>query len=47
MKVGDRFPVDELGLPETNGPLVVWFYPKAGTEGCTLEAREFNRRYDA
>ena len=43
MQVGDRFPVEELGLPERQGPLVVWFYPKAGTEGCTLEAREFNR----
>ena len=46
MQIGERFPVDELGLPEADGPLVVWFYPKAGTEGCTLEAREFNRRYD-
>lgn len=46
MKVGDRFPVDELGLPETDGPLVVYFYPRAGTPGCTLEAHEFNRRYD-
>jgi thioredoxin-dependent peroxiredoxin len=44
--VGDRFPVEELGLPERQGPLVVWFYPKAGTEGCTLEAREFNRHLD-
>jgi thioredoxin-dependent peroxiredoxin len=43
MQVGDRFPVDELGLAKQQGPLVVWFYPKAGTEGCTLEAREFNR----
>jgi thioredoxin-dependent peroxiredoxin len=46
VQVGDRFPLDELGLPEKNGPLVVWFYPKAGTEGCTLEAREFNRHLD-
>jgi peroxiredoxin Q/BCP len=46
MKVGDTFPVDALGLPETDGPLVVYFYPRAGTPGCTLEAREFNRRYD-
>jgi peroxiredoxin Q/BCP len=46
VQIGERFPVDELGLPEADGPLVVWFYPKAGTEGCTLEAREFNRRYD-
>jgi thioredoxin-dependent peroxiredoxin len=46
VQVGDRFPVEELGLPERDGPLVVWFYPKAGTEGCTLEAREFNRQLD-
>jgi peroxiredoxin Q/BCP len=44
MQVGDRFPVEELGLPERNGPLVVYFYPRAGTAGCTLEAHEFNRR---
>jgi thioredoxin-dependent peroxiredoxin len=43
MQVGDRFPVEELGLPERNGPLVVYFYPQAGTAGCTLEAHEFNR----
>lgn len=45
MQVGDRFPLDELGLPERNGPLVVYFYPQAGTAGCTLEAHEFNRHY--
>ena len=43
MQVGDRFPVEELGLPKRNGPLVVYFYPQAGTAGCTLEAHEFNR----
>jgi thioredoxin-dependent peroxiredoxin len=47
VQVGDRFPVDELGLPEADGRLVVYFYPKAGTPGCTLEAHEFNRRYDS
>lgn len=46
MQVGDRFPVDELGLPDRNGPLIVYFYPKAGTPGCTVEAQEFNRNYD-
>jgi hypothetical protein len=29
MQVGDRFPVEELGLGERNGPLVVYFYPQA------------------
>jgi peroxiredoxin len=43
MLVGDAFPLDELGLPERNGPVIVYFYPQAGTPGCTLEAREFNR----
>jgi thioredoxin-dependent peroxiredoxin len=46
MKAGDRFPVEELGLAKVDGPLVVFFYPRAGTEGCTLEATEFNRNYD-
>jgi thioredoxin-dependent peroxiredoxin len=43
MQVGDRFPVEELDLPERNGRLVIYFYPQAGTPGCTLEAHEFNR----
>ncbi len=46
MQVGDRFPVDELALPDGKGPLIVYFYPRAGTPGCTVEAQEFNRRYD-
>lgn len=44
MQVGDQFPLEELGLSAGGGPVVVYFYPKAGTEGCTLEAHEFNRR---
>jgi thioredoxin-dependent peroxiredoxin len=44
--VGERFPVEELGLPEGNGRMVVWFYPKAATPGCSLEAAEFNRHLD-
>lgn len=27
--------------------LVLYFYPKAGTEGCTLEAHDFNRLRDS
>src|SRR2546425_115498 len=26
--------------------VVLYFYPKDGTPGCTLEARAFQRRYD-
>ena len=46
MNVGDRFPVEDLGLPERDGRMVVWFYPKAATPGCSLEAAEFNRHLD-
>ena len=46
MQVGDRFPVDELGLRDGDGPVIVYFYPRAATPGCTVEANEFNRRYD-
>ena len=45
MQVGERFPLEELGLKAGDGPVVVYFYPRAGTEGCTLEAHEFNRSY--
>jgi thioredoxin-dependent peroxiredoxin len=46
VNVGERFPIEELGLPEGDGRMVVWFYPKAGTKGCSLEAAEFNRHLD-
>jgi peroxiredoxin Q/BCP len=45
VQVGDRFPLEQLGLSAGDGPAVVYFYPRAGTEGCTLEAHEFNRSY--
>jgi peroxiredoxin Q/BCP len=45
MEVGDRFPIEEVGLSRGDGPAVVYFYAKAGTDGCTLEAHEFNRSY--
>ena len=45
MQVGERFPLEELGLQTGDGPVVVYFYPRAGTPGCTLEAHEFNRSY--
>lgn len=28
-------------------PVVLYFYPKSGTAGCTLEANEFARQYPA
>jgi peroxiredoxin Q/BCP len=48
---GDRFPLGALatvldhehGGFELSGPAVVYFYPKDGTETCTLQAAEFNR----
>jgi peroxiredoxin len=45
LQVGERFPLEELGLSAGDGSVIVCFYPKAGTEGCTLEADEFNRSY--
>jgi peroxiredoxin Q/BCP len=51
VKVGDRFPVRELvasdgqrlDLEALAGPAVVYFYPADNTEGCTIQAVEFNR----
>ena len=45
VQVGERFPLEDLGLSAEDGPVVVYFYPRAGTDGCTLEADEFNRSY--
>jgi peroxiredoxin Q/BCP len=55
VKVGDKFPVSELtasdgrhlDLGSLAGPAVVYFYPADGTDGCTLQAVEFNRAVDA
>jgi peroxiredoxin Q/BCP len=54
VKVGDKFPVSELvasdgrrlDLDALAGPAVVYFYPQDGTDGCTLQAVEFNRAVD-
>jgi peroxiredoxin Q/BCP len=54
VKVGDKFPVSELvasdgrrlDLGSLSGPAVVYFYPADGTDGCTLQAVEFNRAVD-
>lgn len=56
MKTGDRLPA--LTLPATGGSdfplaarkgrkLVVYFYPRDDTPGCTLEGREFAALHDA
>lgn len=50
-------PAPDFALPADTGEtvtlascagrkLVLYFYPKAGTPGCTLEAHDFNRLYD-
>ncbi len=54
VKVGDKFPVSELvasdgrrlDLGSLPGPAVVYFYPADSTDGCTLQAVEFNRAVD-
>ena len=54
VKVGDKFPVGELvatdgrrlDLDALAGPAVVYFYPADGTDGCTLQAVQFNRAVD-
>ena len=54
VKVGDKFPVSELvasdgrrlDLDALAGPAVVYFYPQDSTDGCTLQAVEFNRAVD-
>ena len=45
LEAGDQFPVEKLPVrPE--GPAVIYFYAAASTPGCSLEAKEFNDRYD-
>jgi peroxiredoxin Q/BCP len=54
VKVGDKFPVSELvasdgqrlDLESLSGPAVVYFYPADNTDGCTLQALEFNRAFE-
>ena len=40
---GDR----QVSLPITGKKLVIYFYPKDDTPGCTTEAIEFTAKYDA
>lgn len=54
MKIGDQIPdltlldsaKKEISLKGLKGPLVVYFYPKDETPGCTREACEFRDRYE-
>ncbi len=54
LTVGDAAPEFELedhrgetaALRERDGPVVVYFYPRADTPGCTTEACGFRDRYD-
>ncbi len=54
MKVGDKIPefslFDQNGIERTNKklktPLVLFFYPKDDTPGCTIEVCGFRDKYD-
>ncbi len=54
MKIGDKIPSfslkDQNGntrtTDEINKPLVLFFYPKDDTPGCTIEACGFRDKYD-
>ena len=49
MNIGDKIPVltledadgAKVALADMGAPLVVYFYPKADTPGCTTEAQDF------
>jgi peroxiredoxin Q/BCP len=38
---------DETVTPAFEEPTVVYFYPRDGTPGCTLEAQQFRDHHDA
>jgi len=38
---------DETVTPAFDEPTVVYFYPRDGTPGCTLEAQQFRDHHDA
>lgn len=55
MEAGATLPDLELALPSggqvnlreyAGKPLVLYFYPKDGTAGCTREAQDFSRLYE-
>ena len=52
LNLGDKIPdftlSDQLGVARTNKqakgrPLVLFFYPKDDTPGCTIESKDFNK----
>ena len=51
MQIGDKVPefslLDQNGIVRTNNglktPLVLFFYPKDDTPGCTLESQDFSK----
>jgi thioredoxin-dependent peroxiredoxin len=53
--IGDTLPVvtvkdstgADVNLSELSGPLVLYYYPKADTPGCTTEGQEFTAQSDA
>ncbi|WP_230483229.1 peroxiredoxin [Sphingomonas sp. Leaf21] len=55
MQQGDAIPAvtvktandETLALADVSGPLVVYFYPKDDTSGCTREAQDFTALTDA
>lgn len=57
LKEGDKIPAfslpdqdgKEIGMAERIGkqPLVIYFYPKDFTSGCTMEAHAFREMYEA
>ncbi|WP_246985964.1 peroxiredoxin [Halorientalis marina] len=54
LDVGDAAPAisaqnqdDETVTPAFEDPTVVYFYPRDGTPGCTLEAQQFRDHHDA
>lgn len=53
--VGDLAPDFSIPLPDGSArmlssyrgrPVILYFFPKANTSGCTLETRGFSQRYD-
>ena len=54
MQIGDKIPefslLDQNGVKRSNkglkSPLVLFFYPKDDTPGCTIEVCGFRDKYD-
>ena len=54
MQIGDKIPefslLDQIGVKRSNkglkNPLVLFFYPKDDTPGCTIEVCGFRDKYD-